>query len=269
VRAGSSKNKDEWTIAPSVQLSAQQLLTAVFDACLKSLANMGVLLQDMVDTATAATTSSRSKGGSSSSRGGGGHFGSSGSRGGGMGPGSGNSSPKSTNGGGGSTQHSAAALKTLKQQQQQHGRGDSSGGSAEGTAAAAAAAAIAASPGGVLASTAAAGAALDPLVALQSMQSGLLPASSVRFANGIATSLGATAASGSSMFYGPGGLATGTIQGLEYAKVTGKTPIGLLKTQCAHLWQEVQAECLLLLGELLRATLKGGSGGAQAAAQAR
>jgi hypothetical protein len=269
--AGSSKNKEEWTIAPSVQLSAQQLLTAVFDACLKALANMGVLLQDMVDTATAATTSSRSKGGGGGggSRGGGGPFSSSSSRGGGVGPSSGSSNPKSTSGGGGGTQHSAAALQTLKQQQQ-HARSDSSGGGPEGsTAAAAAAAAIAATPGGVLASTAAAGAALDPLVALQSMQSGLLPASSVRFANGIATSLGATAASGSSMFYGPGGLATGTIQGLEYAKVTGKTPIGLLKTQCAHLWQEVQAECLLLLGELLRATLKGGSGGAQAAAQAR
>lgn len=225
---------------------------------------MGVLLQDMVDTATAATTSSRSKGGSSGSRGGGGPFGSSGSsRGGGTGHASGSSSPKSTSGGG--VQHSAAALQTLKQQQQ-HAHSGSSGSDAEGGTATAV---IAAAPGGVLASTAAAGAALDPLVALQSMQSGLLPASSVRFANGIATSLGATAASGSSTFYGPGGLATGTIQGLEYAKVTGKTPIGLLKTQCAHLWQEVQAECLLLLGELLRATLKGGSGGAQAAMQAR
>lgn len=124
------------------------------------------------------------------------------------------------------------------------------------------AAAIAAAPSAPTAAAAAADAALDPLIALQSMQSGLLPASSISFANGIATSLGATVAGGGSMLYGPNGLATGTIQGLEWAKATGRTPIGLLKTQCAHLWQEMQAECLLLLAELLRASLKGGGAGA-------
>jgi hypothetical protein len=237
MHAGTSASKDAWTVPPSVQLSAQQLLSAVFDACLKAVANMGVLLQDMIDTSTAS--SSRSKGGSSSRT-----------------PGS---PLKHSSGGGSGAQHTAAALQELKQQQQQqHHRSDSSGG---GGAADAAAAAIAAAPS-VLAAAAAAGAALDPLVALQSMQSGLLPASSVGFASGIASSLGATVASGGSMLYGPNGLATGTIQGLQWAKATGRTPIGLLKTQCAHLWQEMQAECLLLLAELLRASLKGGGAGA-------
>jgi len=226
-----------------VQLSAQQLLSAVFDACLKALANLGMLLQDMLDThATAAAALAAAAGSSSSSS-----------------KAKGGSSAGKGSAGGSSSQPSAAALHALKKQQQQqhhhHRSGSSGGGALLGDAA------TAATPGVLTAAAAAAGGALDPLVALQSMQSGLLPASSVTFANGIAASLGATVASGGSVLYGPSGLASGAIQGLEWAKVAGKTPIGLLKTQCAHLWQEMQGECLLLLAELLRASLKGGGGG--------
>lgn len=73
---------------------------------------------------------------------------------------------------------------------------------------------------------------------------------------------GSSGSNGLAAAYGPGGLGPAAIQGLEWSRVASKTPVGLLKTQCAHLWQEMQSECLLLLAELLRANLKAGGSGA-------
>jgi hypothetical protein len=111
------------------------------------------------------------------------------------------------------------------------------------------------------------------------MQSGLLPASSLAFAARIAATQGASLAAGGAAaaagaagaagsagaaLYGLGGSVPAALQGLEWALATSKTPGGLLKTQVAHLWHEMQSECLQLLSQLLHASLcapAGGGGG--------
>lgn len=295
--SSSSSSKNAWTVPPAVQLSAQQLLTAVFDACLKALVNTGLLLQELLETAAAtggSSSSSRSKGGGgSSSKGGSSGKSAAAASAGGGGVG------RST-GGGGLVQHSSSALAALKQQhsqQQHHHARSNSGGGGSGSPVAEASSSSSSNTAAAAAAASAsfaAGSALDPLAALQLMQSGLLPASSVSYASGIASSIGATAATAagssgsnggaaaaaSGLLYaaglgvggsggGGGGFTPAALQGLEWAKVGDKTPIGLLKTQCGHLWQEMQAEVLLLLSELLRANLKGvgvGAAGVQAGA---
>jgi hypothetical protein len=261
--AGSTESSAAWSVPPGVQLAAQQLLATVFDTCLKALANLGLMLQEVAETQQQQQQQ---------------HGGSSGGRqqpnqqqqasGGGSGGGSGGA-------GGGP---SVTALHRLRQEQ----RGGS--GSSGGGVGPAAAATLTGGRSADRAATAAGvseGGALDPLVALQSIQSGLLPASSVTYANSVAANLGASlagaasgglAAAAAAHAHAPGGLgglAPGAIQGLEWSRLASKTPGGLLKAQCAHLWQEMQAECLLLLGELLRASLSAQGSGSAAVGPAR
>uniref|UniRef100_A0A383V4Z3 Exocyst complex component Sec8 n=1 Tax=Tetradesmus obliquus TaxID=3088 RepID=A0A383V4Z3_TETOB len=234
---GSSSSKQSWAVQQSVQLSAQRLLSAVFDACLRALSNLGGLLHDI------AEASSSSSGGSS------------------------RDSRKSrlskpaaaAAAAAGSVQPPAAGgLKLLKQQLQQQGGGGTSllaaaGGSSSNLAAeyAAAAAGSSSSIG---------------------VHSELLPASSAAagsFIGGLGGGLNRMINSSGNLLAlagAPGGLAGAAAGGLGAVPGSGvletKDPVEYLRVQYGHVWNEIQEEALLLLAELLRASLSSGSAAA-------